>query len=100
MVVGNYYRVTNKRSNCLFYLMKNPLNKKEEEAYLKKLGERLRYFRKKKHSNYEYFAYEIGMSRTQYGAYENGRNIQFSTLLNLLKALDVSIEEFFAEGFN
>ena len=80
--------------------MKNPLSKTEEDIYLKKLGERLRYFRKLRgFSNYEYFAYEIHMSRTQYGKYESGGNIQFSTLLNILKALDVTIEEFFSEGF-
>lgn len=80
--------------------MKNQLLKAEEDIYLKKLGDRLRYFRKLRgFSNYEYFAYEIHMSRTQYGKYESGGNIQFSTLLNILKALDVSIEEFFSEGF-
>jgi len=81
--------------------MKNPLTKAEEDVCFKKLGERLRYYRKPRgFSNYEYFAYEIQMSRTQYGKYESGGNIQFSTLLNILKALDVSVEEFFAEGFN
>lgn len=81
--------------------MENPLTKQEEDAILKQLGERLRYFRKKKgYTNYEYFAYDIKMSRTQYGKYEAGSNIQFSTLLNILKALDVSVEEFFKEGFN
>lgn len=80
--------------------MKNPLSKEEEETFHRKLGARLRHFRKAKgYTNYEYFAYDIKMSRTQYGKYEAGSNIQFSTLLNLLKALDVTVEEFFADGF-
>ena len=81
--------------------MKNSLSKKREEKYFEQLGLRLRHFRKLRgYTNYEYFAYEIHMSRTQYGKYEKGANIQFSTLLNLLKALNVSLEEFFSDGFD
>lgn len=81
--------------------MKNPISKKQEEKYLKQLGARLRHFRKLRgYTNYEYFAYEVQMSRTQYGKYEKGANIQFATLLNLLKALDVTISDFFSEGFD
>jgi len=71
---------------------------KEEIKYLKKLGSRLRYYRKKKgYTNYEYFAYENGFNRPQYGKYETGGNIQFNTLLKILKALDVTFEEFFKD---
>lgn len=71
-----------------------------EEAYLKKMGERLKMFRKKAgYTNYEYFAYENGFSRPQYGKYEAGANIQLNTLLKILKALKVTPEEFF-KGFN
>lgn len=81
--------------------MKNPISKKEEEKYIKQLGARLRHYRKLRgYTNYEYFAYEVLMSRTQYGKYEKGANIQFTTLLNLLKALNVSVTEFFSEGFD
>lgn len=81
--------------------MKNPISKKEEEKHLKQLGARLRHYRKLRgYTNYEYFAYEVQMSRTQYGKYEKGANIQYTTLLNLLKALDVSVKEFFEEGFD
>ncbi|CAG5082976.1 helix-turn-helix domain-containing protein [Parvicella tangerina] len=80
--------------------MKN--SKKEEknleELYLEKLGERLKHFRKKAgYSNYEYFAYENGFNRAQYGKYETGGNIQFNTLIKILKALNVSFEEFFKD---
>ena len=69
-----------------------------EELYLLKLGERLKHFRKKAgYSNYEYFAYENGFNRAQYGKYETGGNIQFNTLARILKALNVSFEEFFKD---
>ena len=72
----------------------------EETIYLKKIGERLKYFRKKAgYSNYEYFAYDHNISRPQYGKYEAGANIQVNTLIKILKALNVTLEEFFT-GFN
>ena len=78
-----------------------PQNKDNEETiYLKKIGERLKYFRKKAgYTNYEYFAYDHDISRPQYGKYEAGANIQLNTLLRILKAMKVSPEEFF-QGFN
>jgi transcriptional regulator with XRE-family HTH domain len=71
-----------------------------ERIYLKKIGERLRYFRKKAgYTNSEYFAYENNISRPQYGKYEAGANIQLNTLIKILNAMNVSLEEFFT-GFN
>jgi transcriptional regulator with XRE-family HTH domain len=65
---------------------------------LKKLGERLKFYRKKAgYTSYEYFAYEHGFSRPQYGKYEAGANITFATLSKILKALGISFEEFFKE---
>jgi transcriptional regulator with XRE-family HTH domain len=72
----------------------------EETKYLKQVGDRLKYYRKKAgYTNYEYFAYENEISRPQYGKYEAGANIQLNTLMKILKALNVSLEEFFT-GFN
>ncbi len=68
----------------------------DETKQLKKIGDRLKYFRKKAgYTNYEYFAYEHDISRPQYGKYEAGANIQLNTLMKILKALNVSLEEFF-----
>ena len=84
---------------------KNSRNNKSEtdnneRIYLKKIGERLRYFRKKAgYTNSEYFAYENNISRPQYGKYEAGANIQLNTLIKILQAMNVSLEEFFT-GFN
>jgi len=73
----------------------------EESKRLNQLGERLRYYRKLKgYSNYEHLAYDLGISRSQYGKYENGGNIKFSTLCKILDFLDVSLKEFFEDGFD
>lgn len=72
----------------------------DETENLKQVGDRLKYYRKKAgYTNYEYFAYENDISRPQYGKYEAGANIQLNTLMKILKALNVTLEEFF-KGFN
>ena len=72
-----------------------------EENKLAQLGNRLRYYRKQGgYSNYEHLAYDVGISRSQYGKYENGGNIKFTTLCKILNHLNVSLEEFFSDGFN
>lgn len=72
----------------------------KEEKRLIQLGNRLRHFRKLNgYTNYEHLAYDLGISRSQYGKYENGGNIKFSTLCKILKFLGVSLTEFFSEGF-
>lgn len=71
------------------------------QEYLKKLGRRIKELRiKKGYSNYEYFAYEHGIGRAQYGKYETGGNIQFDTLLKIINALNISLKDFFSEGFD
>lgn len=64
------------------------------------LGKRIKSLRiKMGFTNYEYFAYEKGFSRAQYGRYEQGKDLQFTTLVKLVKAFDMTLEEFFSEGF-
>lgn len=73
----------------------------KENIYLKKLGKRIKELRiKKGYTNYEYFAFENEIGRAQYGKYETGGNIQFDTLIRIIKALDISIKDFFSEGFD
>lgn len=86
--------------------MKNPTREKGEpqlsfrDETLKKLGERIRQLRLAKgYSSYEYFAYEHGFSRAQFGRYERGEDIRFGTLTRIIEAFDMSVEEFFGEGF-
>lgn len=90
--------------------MKNSKNKvvlksrktdEKENVYLKKLGKRIKELRiKKGYTNYEYFAFENEIGRAQYGKYETGGNIQFDTLIRIIKALDISVKDFFSEGFD
>jgi len=79
---------------------REPITKKsiteEEKIVLKKIGERLKKYRKEAgYSNYGYFAYENNISRPQYGKYEAGANIQLNTLIRILNHLNVSLEDFF-----
>ena len=72
-----------------------------EKDKLDQLGTRLKYYRKLKgYSNYEHLAYDLGISRSQYGKYENGGNIKFTTLCKILQHLEISLDEFFKDGFS
>lgn len=67
---------------------------------LEKLGKRIRALRKAKgFTNYEQFAFTHNIHRVQYGRYENGSDLRFSSLLKVIKAFDMTLEEFFSEGF-
>jgi transcriptional regulator with XRE-family HTH domain len=80
-------------------------NKDEQFEELKKqqlqnLGERLKKLRiSKGYTSYEYFAYDHNLPRAQYGRYEKGEDLKFSSLLKVLRALDISLTDFFEEGF-
>ena len=76
-------------------------SKKEIDPELKKLGERIKQLRiAKGYDSYEFFAYDHKISRSQYGRYERGEDLRFSSLLKVLKALDISLKDFFSEGFD
>lgn len=67
---------------------------------LKKVGIRLRYLRESLGEiNYERFAAKHNLNRTQLWRYENGEDFNFSSLLKVIKALGISVTEFFKEGF-
>lgn len=90
----------------LFYFMddiKNKTNADDEELtkeYLKKLGNRIKALRiKKGYSSYDFFAYDHHISRAQWGRYENGQDLRFSSLLKVVKAFDMTFSDFFSEGF-
>lgn len=78
---------------------KGPSNSEDNtKKDLKKIGERLKHYRKEAgYTSYEFFAYENGFSRPQYGKYEAGANITIATLSKILNALNVSWEEFFKD---
>lgn len=68
---------------------------------LENLGCRLKEIRKKRgYSNYEQFAFDNEIPRAQYGRYEKGHDLRFSSLIKVLKAMDISLKEFFNEDFD
>ncbi len=71
------------------------------QQQLENLGNRLRELRTERgFTNYEQFAFEHNLPRAQYGRYEKGQDLRFSSLVKVLKALDISLEDFFKEGFD
>jgi transcriptional regulator with XRE-family HTH domain len=78
----------------------NDHSNKDEIKLLGKLATRIKTLRiQKGFSNYEHFANESGISRTQYGKYEVGENLKILTLVKILKTMNISLKEFFSEGF-
>ncbi|PZR25892.1 MAG: transcriptional regulator [Citrobacter freundii] len=73
----------------------------EPGTQLSRLGERIKDLRKNRmgYTSAEIFAYEHGFGRTQYARYENGEDLRFSTLVKIVSVFDMSLEEFFADGF-
>jgi len=71
------------------------------DKQLKNLGNRIKQIRKAKgYSNYEKFAHQHDFNRSSYGRFESGEDIRFSSLLRVLDAFDMDIQEFFADGFD
>lgn len=67
---------------------------------INKLAKRIKALRiKKGYSSAENFAFDNGIHRAQYGRYENGTDLQYTSLLKIAKAFDMTLEEFFSEGF-
>lgn len=72
----------------------------DKKVELEKLGARIRALRiAKGYTSYEPFAYEHNLPRAQFGRYERGENITYFNLVKVTKALGVSLEYFFSEGF-
>lgn len=72
----------------------------KDDVFFDFVSTRLRQFRiERGYTNYEHLAYDIGISRSQYGRYEKGANMKLSTLLKILNFLNVSIDHFF-EGID
>jgi len=73
---------------------------KIKEEDIKKLANRIRELRQEKgYSNYESFAYKNNLPRAQYGRYEKGEDLKYSSLLKVIRALGVTPKDFFSEGF-
>jgi len=67
---------------------------------LQNIGNRFKKLRKEKgYTNYELFAFDNDIPRAQYGRYEKGSDLRFSSIVKVLKALDIPLKDFFNEGF-
>ncbi|MDB5145972.1 MAG: transcriptional regulator [Mucilaginibacter sp.] len=86
----------------LLYGMNSKGNKPvPADDLLQKLGARIKSLREEKgFANYEVFAYEHDISRSQFGRYEKGQNLTFTSLVRVVEAFDMTLEEFFSEGFD
>lgn len=74
----------------------------DENSDFRKLGKRMKELRiKNGYKSFEIFAYDNNLPRVLYGNYEKGvGNITYKNLLKVIKALKISISEFFSEGFD
>jgi hypothetical protein len=109
LLISSYLLVvTNEAGIALFSSMgkgKKPAKKARNTGNytneLKKLGERIRSLRMQKgYTNYENFAFEHDIPRAQFGRYERGEDLRYSSLLKVCDALDITVKEFFSEGFD
>lgn len=79
---------------------KTSKKRRDPKIDLKKLGARIKALRiEKGYTNYEYFAFENDIPRAQYGRYERGEDLRFSSLLKIIRAFKMTPKEFFSEGF-
>ncbi|MEX0314302.1 MAG: helix-turn-helix domain-containing protein [Allomuricauda sp.] len=73
----------------------------DKSLEIQKLAKRIKSLRNKKgYTSYENFAFDKGIPRAQYGRYETGTDLQYTSLLKIAQAFDMTLEEFFSEGFD
>lgn len=74
--------------------------KEDPDEILKKVGVKMARIRKELgYKNGDYFAYDKGINRSQYGKYEAGsQDMRFSTLIRTINLLGLTVEEFFSQG--
>ncbi len=72
------------------------VKKKAANEDLILLGTRIKELRMKKgYTNYENFAFEHNIPRSQFGRYEKGEDLRYSSLIKIIRAFDMTIEDFF-----
>ena len=85
--------------NHIFFDMVKEKKEKSKEVLL--LAERIKSLRKKSgYTSYEIFAYDHNITRSQWGRYEKGEDIRFTSLVRICNIFKMSLEDFFSEGFN
>lgn len=72
--------------------------KKKLDSRIMKIADKLERMRiEKGYTSYENFAIEFGISRMQYWRMEKGTNFTFESLLKILDAHKITLEEFFKD---
>lgn len=73
----------------------------QQQITIERIAARMKDLRLKKgFKSSEKFAINNEIDRAQYGRYERGEiDLQISSLVKILAALEVSMSEFFSEGF-
>lgn len=70
------------------------------EHQIKNLGSKIKQLRIiKGYTNAEFFAYDYKINRSQYGKYERGEDLRFSSLVRILQIHQFGFQDFFKEGF-
>jgi len=97
--------VTKEWAILFFCAMKNkpkaPSKTKIPKETLVTLGNRIKALRLKAgFTSYEHFAYEHNFSRAQFGRYESGEDLRYTSLVKVVAAFGLTLEEFFSEGFD
>jgi transcriptional regulator with XRE-family HTH domain len=75
---------------------------KPVDPLVAKLAARIRELRKKAgYSSFEEFANDRGViHRAQLGRYEKGQDLRYTSLVKVAKMFDMTLSEFFSEGFD
>ena len=74
------------------------VTKKDLDPRIKAIAKKLEIIRiQKGYSSYENFAIEFGISRMQYWRMEKGTNFTFTSLLKILDAHEMSLNDFFRD---
>ncbi|WP_343604796.1 helix-turn-helix transcriptional regulator [Fluviicola sp.] len=75
--------------------LKAELSEKQKQQLIT-LGQKLKELRiKSGYSSYETFAFDKGINRANYGRYEKGENMRVSTLIQILDAHGLTLEDLF-----
>ncbi len=82
-------------------MKKKKVVKKAPGQEILKMARRIKELRiRQGYTSYESFANEHGLSRALYGRYEKGKDLRFSSLSKIVKAFNMTLQEFFSEGFD
>jgi len=92
VVINNFF--------LLLFCGVRPRKDKETDPEVEKLANRIKSLRiAKGYNNYENFAFDNEIPRAQYGRYERGEDLRYTSLVKIVKAHGMTLSEFFDEGF-